>query len=43
MSTTQSLYKSYVIEEYHLKEEPYYVPVGDEIELLRPLISNGYL
>ena len=48
MSTTQSLYKSYVIEEYHLKEEPYYVPVGDEIELFEaaykqrlPLIFKG--
>ena len=34
MSTsTKTLYRSYIIEEYHLKEEPYYVPVGDEIEL----------
>ena len=48
MSTTQSLYKSYVIEEYHLQEEPYYVPVGDEIELFEaaykqrlPLIFKG--
>ena len=48
MSTTQSLYKSYVIEEYHLKEEQYYVPVGDEIELFEaaykqrlPLIFKG--
>ena len=30
---TQSLARSYVIEEYHLTEEPYYLPVGDEIEL----------
>ena len=30
---TTTLYRSYVIEEYHLTEEPYYVPVGDEIEL----------
>lgn len=30
---TKTLYRSYIIEEYHLKEEPYYVPVGDEIEL----------
>ena len=48
MSTTQSLYKSYVIEEYHLREEPYYVPVGDEVELFEaaykqrlPLIFKG--
>ena len=31
--TTKTLYKSYIIEEYQLDEEPYYVPVGDEIEL----------
>ena len=30
---TQTLYRSYIIEEYHLKEEPYYLPVADEIEL----------
>ena len=31
--STRTLYRSYIIEEYHLTEEPYYVPVGDEIEL----------
>ena len=31
--TTQTLYKSLLIEEYKLTEEPYYVPVADEIEL----------
>lgn len=30
---TQTLYRSFIIEEYHLTEEPYYVPVGDEVEL----------
>ena len=30
---TQTIYRSYIIEEYHLTEEPFYVPVGDEIEL----------
>ena len=30
---TQTLYRSYIIEEYHLTEEPYYVPIGDEVEL----------
>ena len=30
---TRTLYRSYIIEEYHLKEEPYYVPIGDEVEL----------
>ena len=31
--STRTLYRSYIIEEYHLTEEPYYVPVADEIEL----------
>ena len=46
--TTQTLYKSYIIEEYQLKEEPFYVPVADEIELFEaaykqrlPLIFKG--
>ena len=46
--TTQTLYKSYIIEEYHLEDEPYYVPVGDEVELFEaaykqrlPLIFKG--
>ena len=30
---TQTLYRSYIIEEYHLINEPYYVPIGDEVEL----------
>ena len=30
---TQTLYNSYIIEEYFLKEEPYYIPFDDEIEL----------
>ena len=30
---TKTLYRSYIIEEYHLTEEPYYVPVGDEVKL----------
>ncbi len=29
----RTLYRSYIIEEYHLTQEPYYLPVGDEIEL----------
>ena len=32
-TTTQTLYRSYIIEEYFLTEEPFYVPIGDEIEL----------
>jgi len=46
--TTQSLYKSFIIEEYQLDEEPYYVPIGDEVELFEaaykqnlPLIFKG--
>ena len=30
---TKTLYRSYIIEEYFLVEEPFYVPFGDEIEL----------
>jgi nitric oxide reductase NorQ protein len=30
---TRTLYRSYIVEEYFLTEEPFYVPVGDEIEL----------
>ena len=30
---TRTLYRSYIIEEYHLTKEPYYVPVADEVEL----------
>ena len=48
MTTTQTLYKSYIIEEYHLDHEPYYVPIGDEVELFEaayqqriPLIFKG--
>ena len=29
----RTLYRSYIIEEYHFTEEPYYVPLGDEVEL----------
>jgi len=32
-TTTQTLFRSYIIEEYHLTKEPYYVPTGDEIQL----------
>ena len=30
---TRTLYRSYIIEEYHFTEEPYYLPVADEVEL----------
>ena len=47
-STTQTLYRSYIIEEYHLVEEPYYMPTGDEVELFEaayvqkiPLLLKG--
>ena len=46
--TTQSLYKSFIIEEYQLDVEPYYVPIQDEVELFEaaykqklPLIFKG--
>ena len=29
----QSLYREYIVEEYHLSEEPFYLPVHDEVEL----------
>lgn len=29
----KTLYRSYIIEEYYLSQEPFYVPVDDEIEL----------
>ena len=30
---TKTLYRSYIIEEYHFTEEPFYIPVFDEVEL----------
>ena len=30
---TRTLFRSYIMEEYHLTAEPYYLPVSDEIEL----------
>lgn len=32
-SPNRTLYRSYIVEEYSLKEEPFYVPVDDEVEL----------
>ena len=32
-SSTKTLYKSYIIEEYRPIKEPFYLPVADEIEL----------
>ena len=47
-SPTRTLFRSYIIEEYHLTEEPYYVPIGDEVELFEaayaqkiPVIFKG--
>ena len=47
-SPTRTLFRSYIIEEYHLTEEPYYVPIADEIELFEaayaqkiPVIFKG--
>ena len=39
-SSTKTLYQSYIIEEYHLKKEPYYVSVGDEIQLFEAAYSQ---
>lgn len=39
-SSTKTLYQSYVIEEYHFKKEPYYVPLGDEIQLFEAAYSQ---
>ncbi|MBI4339828.1 MAG: AAA family ATPase, partial [Chloroflexi bacterium] len=33
MRGTRSIYREFLIEEYTVEEEPFYVPVGDEIEL----------
>ncbi len=45
---TRSLFRSYIIEEYHLTQEPYYLPIGDEIALFEaayaqkiPVIFKG--
>ena len=45
---TQTLYRSYIMEEYHFTEEPYYLPVDDEVELFEaaykqklPVILKG--
>ena len=45
---TRSLFRSYIIEEYHLTQEPYYLPIGDEIDLFEaayaqkiPVIFKG--
>ena len=38
--STKTLYRSYIIEEYHLEDEPYYVPVGDEIEIFEAAYSE---
>jgi nitric oxide reductase NorQ protein len=47
-SPTRTLFRSYIIEEYQLTEEPYYVPIADEIELFEaayaqkiPVIFKG--
>ena len=47
-TTTRTLYRSYIIEEYHLVDEPYYVATSDEIELFEaaylqkiPLLFKG--
>ena len=46
--STKTLYRSYIIEEYNLTKEPYYLPVNDEVELFEaaykqkiPVIFKG--
>jgi nitric oxide reductase NorQ protein len=29
----QSLFREYIVEEFHLREEPFYIPVGDEVSI----------
>ena len=29
----QTLFREYIVEEYHLQDEPFYIPVGDEVEI----------
>lgn len=29
----QSLFREYIVEEYHLRDEPFYIPVGDEVDI----------
>jgi nitric oxide reductase NorQ protein len=47
-NSTKTIYRSYIIEEYNLKKEPYYLPVNDEVELFEaaykqkiPVIFKG--
>ena len=38
--TEKTTYKSYRTEEYIIKEEPFYIPVGDEVELFEVAYSQ---
>ena len=38
--TEQETYTSYRTEEYVIKEEPFYLPVGDEVELFEVAYSQ---
>ena len=33
VETDQPQYKEYAIEEFLVRDEPYYVPIGDELEI----------
>ena len=46
--STTKLYKEYLIEEYGIQDEPFYLPIADEIELFEaayaqklPIIFKG--
>lgn len=39
--STRTLYRSYIIEEYHFEEEPYYVATGDEVELFEAAYNQN--
>ena len=37
---TRTLYRSYIVEEYYLTKEPYYVTIADEVELFEAAYSQ---
>ncbi len=38
--TQEETYRQYAIEEYDLAEEPFYIPVADEVELFNAAYSQ---
>ena len=37
---TRTVYREFLIEEYTLVDEPFYMPVGDEVELFEAAYSQ---